>query len=231
MTGLIISTMATISIIIYSRRPDKAREVLPEGKTMNSKSREKKGPQGDSSALANRLMTIGYIELFQGTDENALNTLWKEPEMPESLAMLTIDPEAPALARFLAAEILFYRKEEYPPDESKKQLASVYASALARNFTGSANTWGLPNVLDGLTGEHFLALGEVAIPELTNLLDDDKRVYYEGSQEATVGHYYQYRVKDLAAYYISKIRGIPLELDKDPNKRDVEIEKLKWAAE
>lgn len=197
---------------------------------MNRESR-KKGQQSDSSSLEYRLMTIGYIELFQGPDENALDTLWKEPGVPEALATLTIDPGAPALARFLASEIMFYRKKTYPPDEQKKQLASVYASALAQNFTGTANTWGLPEVMDGFAGEHFLGLGEDAIPELTNLLDDDRRVYYEGSEKATLGHCYRYRVKDLAAYYISKIMNIPLELDENPSKRDEEIKKMKSIVE
>lgn len=229
-TGLMMAIMAAISLIIYSRRPEKASETSLEGRTMNSESR-KKNRQSDSTALANRLMTIGYIELFQGPDENALDTIWKEPGVPEALATLTIDPEAPALARFLAAEILFNKKETYPPDEQKKQLASVYATALVQNFTGTANTWGLPDVLVGLVGEHFVALGEAAIPPLVKLLDDDGRVYYVGSEIATLGNIYRYRVKDLTAYYISKIRNIPFALDEDPSKRDEEIEKLKSAVE
>ena len=231
--GLMMATMAAISIVIYSRQPEKASETPLEGRTMNSESREreKKGQQSDSSALANRLMTIGYIELFQGPDEDVLDALWKEPGVPESLATLTINPEAPALARFLAAEIMFYKQETYPPDEQKKQLASVYATALAQNFTGVANTWGLPDVLDGFAGEHFVALGEAAIAELASLLEDDRRVYYVGSQEATLGNSYRYRVKDLAAFYIGKIRNTPLELDEDPSKRDEEIEKMKSAVE
>ena len=194
---------------------------------MNNNPRENEGQQHDSSVLANRLMAMGYVELFQASDENGLDTLWKEPGVPEALASLALNLEAPALARFLAAEIMFYRKEAYPPDEQKERLASVYAPALAENFTGAANTWGLPDVLDGSAGGNFLALGEVAIPELTNLLDNDRRVYYEGSQEATLGNRYRYRVEDLAAYYICKIRKIPLELDEDPTKRDEAIEKLK----
>ena len=194
---------------------------------MNDKPRENEGQPPDSSFLARRLMTIGYIGLFQGSDENASDALWKEPGVPDALAALVLDLEAPALARFLAAEIMFNKQATYPPAEQKKQLASVYATALAENFAGAANTWGLPDVLDGLAGEHFLALGEAAIPELTSLLDDERRVYFAGSQEATLGHHYRYRVKDLAAYYISKIRNIPLELDEDPGKRDEAIEKLK----
>ncbi len=194
---------------------------------MNSEPREKKDQQSDYSALVNKLMTIGYIELFQGPNEDVLDTLWKEPEVPEMLTTLTIDPKVPELAQFLAAEILFYKQVDFPHEEQKKQLASVYTTALAQNFTETANPWGLPSVLGGSTGEHLLALKEAAIPELVNLLDHDRHVYYAGSQEATLGSHYGYRVKDLAAYYISQIRGIPFEIDKDPNKRDEEIESLK----
>lgn len=190
---------------------------------------EKKGPHRDTSALADRLMAIGYIGLFQGPDEEALGTLWNEPGVPEALATLASDPETPALARFLAAEIMFYKQGMYLSKKQKKQIASVYATALAENFTGAANTWGLPDVLDGLAGEHLLALGEAAVPGLKTLLDDDRRVYYEGSKEATLGNSYRYRVKDLAAFYISKIRNISFKVDEDPNKRDQEIEKLKSA--
>lgn len=185
------------------------------------------GQQGDPPALANKLMTMGYLELFQGSGEEYIDTLWKVPGVPEILETLTVDPEAPALARFIAAEVLFYQRGAYPLEEQRKQLASVYALALGQNFTGAANTWGLPEILDGLAGVHFVALGEDAIPELKNLLADDKRVYYEGSEEATLGNGYCYRVKDLAAYYISKIRSIPIDLGEDPSRRDKEIQRLK----
>ena len=198
---------------------------------MNRASQGKGGQQTYDVKLANRLIELGYIRFFQQPDENAVESIWNESGVPEALAALTIDPEAPTLARFLAAEIMFYKQERYPPDEQKNQLASVYATALALNFTGVANTWGLPDVLDGFAGEHFLILGEAAIPELVKLLDDDKRVYYEGSEEATLGHIYRYRVKDLAAFYIGKIRNIPLILGEDPGKRDEEIGKLKSAVE
>jgi hypothetical protein len=194
---------------------------------MNSSSIGEKGSQGNTSALANKLMKLGYIELFHGLDETALDTIWNEPGVPEALTTLAVDPGAPTLARFLAAEILFRKQESYPPEEQKKQLASVYATALAENFTEAANTWGLPGVLNGFAEEHFEVLGAAAIPELVKLVNDDKRVYYTGSQEATLGSSYGYRVKDLAAFYISKIRNIPFELNEDPRKRDKEIEKLK----
>lgn len=67
-------------------------------------------------------MEIGYIRLFQGPDEEALRTLWNEPGILAALATLAGDPEAPTIACFLAAEILFDEQEKYPPQELKKQL-------------------------------------------------------------------------------------------------------------
>lgn len=183
------------------------------------------------TALADRLTQLDYAEVFQQPDESVLEGIWTEAGAPESLAALAIDSEAPLLSRFLAAEILFHNLETYPPAAQKPHLSSTYASALAENLAGTANTWGLPGVFDGLAGEHLLSLGEAAVPELVKLLDDDRSVYYEGSEEATIGHSYRYRVKDLAAYYISRIRNIPLEMSEDPDRRDEEILELKAAVE
>jgi len=186
---------------------------------------EKRGTSG----LADRLQAIGYWGLFQGPDKHALNTLWSEANVPEALATLAGDPEAAMLARFLAAEILFEKQQQYPPVEQKQPLASVYVTALAKNFTGTANTWGFPDILGGLAAEHLVALGPAAIPALSRQLDDDTPVYYEGSEEATIGDTYAYRVKDLAAFYIHQISNTLCEPDEDPGRRDEQIAKLKSA--
>lgn len=183
--------------------------------------------QDTSSTLIDRLTKLGYVGLFQGQDEAELDALWNENGAPQALDLLAVDPKAPALARFLAAEILFRKDRSYPPQEQKNLLAVIYASALTRNFTGTANPWGLPGILGSLLEEHIETLGEAAVTDLAGLLDDDKRVYYAGSQEATRGNSYGYRVKDLAAFYLSKIKGIPLTMEEDYRKRDKEIEKLK----
>ncbi len=183
--------------------------------------------KGYSVDLANRLTELGYMALFQQSNAVALRAIWNAPGAPEGLETIAASSNAPKLARFLAAEVLFYKEEVHRVEKHKQELARVYAAALADNFTETANSWGLPGVLDGLTGEHLLAIGEPMVSELLDLLDNANRVYYEGSEEATLGHRYGYRVKDLAAYYISKIRNIPLELDEDPDKRDAAIGNLK----
>jgi hypothetical protein len=181
--------------------------------------------------LANRLIELGYIGLFQQSNDVVLKDVWNTPNAPEALEAIVVSSNAPQLARFLAAEILIYQGVVQQAEKHGQELAQVYAAALAGNFTEVANSWGLPGVTNGLAEDHLLAIGEPMVPELLKLLDNEQRVYYEGSQEATLGHHFGYRVKDLAAYYLSKIRNIPFELDEDPGKRDTGIMRLKWSVQ
>ncbi len=179
--------------------------------------------------LASRLSELGYIRLFQQSDEAALKDIWNAPGAPGALETIAVSSNAPRLARFLAAEILYSQGGVRRVEKHKRELAEVYMTALADNFTEAANPWGLPGVTRGIAGEHLLAIGEPMVSKLFNLLDNDKRVYYEGSQDATLGYHYGYRVKDLAAYFISRIRNIPFEPEEDPGRRDKAIVKLKRA--
>jgi hypothetical protein len=121
MISLLIFTTALI-FNMCSPRSKKVSETQLQGKFKNNDSLDKRGPYPDTSALAYRLMEIGYIRLFQGPDEEALRTLWNEPGILAALATLAGDPEAPTLARFLSAEFLFDEQEKYPPQEQMKQL-------------------------------------------------------------------------------------------------------------
>ena len=194
---------------------------------MSDRSTGRSGPRPDASALANKLTELGYIELFHRQGEEAIDSVWDEPGAPEILDDLAVDQQASRLANFLAAEILFYKRQDYPAEHAKRQLASVYATALARDFTQMANPWGLPGKLDGPAGGHFVALGEAAVPELANLMDDETERLYVGSKEATLGNSFHYRVKDFAAFFMSNIRRIPFEVHEDPEARDEEIERLR----
>ena len=180
----------------------------------------------NQTELAGTLVDMGYRQLFQGLGAEDLEKIWDQPGAPEALAKLAADEQASDQARFLAAEILFYKDTQYPPETMHTALASVYAAALANNFTQMANPWGLPDSLDEV-GQHVIALGEAAVPSLVPLLDNTTPAIYGGSKEATVGNSYQYRIKDLAAYLISQIMAIPYTVKTNPDERDPEIEKLK----
>jgi hypothetical protein len=190
--------------------------------TAGDKSAGNSGPE-----LSRRLIAVGYLELFHRLNEDAINEVWQEGQASQALRQMAVDSSSPQPARFLAAEILSYKDAEYPRDEEREQLASVYSMALSQNFTQIANPWGLPGTLDGLAGQHFVALGEAAVPELTEDLNDQTRLVYVGSKEAAIGNSFAYRVKDAAAFFISQIRKLPFEVHASPETRDEEIEKLK----
>jgi len=75
-------------------------------------------------------------------------------------------------------------------------------------------------------GKQLLLFGDAYTPYLLKLLGNEGRILYIGSQDATIGNAYQYRVKDIAAYYIAKIKNIPLAFYEEFEKRDREIEQL-----
>jgi hypothetical protein len=137
-----------------------------------------------------------------------------------------MDDSANPEARFLAAEILYDRASNFPPESVKAALAEIYTTALAQDYIGVANPWGLPGSHE-VVGRHLVELGEVAVPKLIPLLDDETILLYEGSKEATLGNSYAYRVKDFAAYFISQIRGIDYPVHQTQAERDAEIDRLK----
>jgi hypothetical protein len=102
---------------------------------------------------------------------------------------------------------------------------AVAVSPVARHQS-AANAWGLPGRAGGQLSRHVMRLGAAAIPALWGLLDDARPVSYEGSQEATLGNSYGFRVKDLAASLIAGIRNMPFLSEKDPAARDNAIHEL-----
>lgn len=79
----------------------------------------------------------------------------------------------------------------------------------------------------GDIGEQLIQIGKAAIPSLIKLLDDTNfYFFYEGS-ESTSNMDYQYRVKDFAAFFLSKITKVPWQFYLDKKKRDIEIERFK----
>ena len=81
----------------------------------------------------------------------------------------------------------------------------------------------------GALGARLLAAGPAAIGAPRPLLDDERRIAYVGSKEATVGNQLEYRVKDAAAYFIPKLAGLELALRNGAEARDAEIERLRAA--
>ncbi|HEX3045105.1 MAG TPA: hypothetical protein VHY08_10140 [Bacillota bacterium] len=83
----------------------------------------------------------------------------------------------------------------------------------------------------GALGAHLVETGLKAVPYLTKILGNQDTFFYKGSQEATLGNSLGFRVKDAAAYYISKVTGIPVKFYQQTADRDAEIERLKATLE
>lgn len=177
--------------------------------------------------LARRLLSLGYTELFQRPNDEALAVLWGDAGVPEALERIALDADEDVRARFLAAEVVLSRRPDAFGGAKRREIGRLYARALREQLTGSANEWSFPGRLLGRAGEHLLALGESAVPALAALLDDGTPVIYEGSQEAMVGASFAYRVKDLAAQFIARITGLPFPESKDPVARDTTIAEQK----
>jgi len=192
------------------------------------------GIDKDLKQLENKLNVERYSSLFLSSGTDKVDKLWKTHKK-ESFVRLLNDSSVDDNVRFLAAEILFHKSEGFPSKNSYEVLASIYAHALImtgvsnEKFMLAANGWGYLYEMDsvGFIGERLILIGEPAVKYLKGLLENNDNVLYEGSEEATLGNSYRYRIKDIAAFYISKIKKIPVKFHKNIEERDREIARLK----
>jgi hypothetical protein len=179
--------------------------------------------------IIEKLVNDSYGDLFNYVvREEVAQKVWEEAGYTTLIAIVK-DEEASMKARFFACEVLDIQQFTYRRDIKKETIAQIYAQALANNYTGYANSWGFLYEHDdeGTTGIMFLELWDKAVPALIPLLEDETQHLYHGSREATMGNSYEFRVKDFAAYYLSKITRIPVPYHKKHEDRDQAIEKLK----
>lgn len=183
--------------------------------------------------LAEKLANGFYGDMFNYyLRESVINKIWYQPNSRQRLLKIVNDKNAPMKARFLACEVLHKRNLGFIRYVGSETVGEIYVNALLNNYTGMANSWGFLYELNdaGPVGIQFILLGEEILPILIPLLDNNKPMgLYRGSKEATLGNSYQYRIKDFAAYYISRIKRIPVKFHQDFAERDAEIEKLKAA--
>ena len=181
----------------------------------------------DATTLAGKLSHTTFLDLFQRLDREALDSVWEGGDAAAALEKIVHDKTADWHARFLAAEILFVKLPSYPPPDATADLVEVYAAALRNAPASMANPWGLPGRPDGQIAEHVLRLGDGAVASLSALLDDARPVTYGGSQEAAFGNSYRFRVKDIAAALIARIRALPFAAGTRPKARDAAILELR----
>lgn len=189
----------------------------------------------DSQALEKKLIATGYSKLFL-SDTKLLDSIWHDGRQQQHLLHIINTKESSTLeAKFLACEVLDYFKVKRIK-ENRKVLAESYVYALEQTSVEknsklglTANQWGFLYELDdtGYLGKKVISFGTLALPYLKKLLNNNETVLYEGSKEATLGNSYQYRIKDFAAFYCSKITNKPIQFYKDTKDRDTEIERFK----
>ena len=180
--------------------------------------------------MVGKLVRGAYGDLFNyAVRDDAIAAIWAEPDSLDRLQAIVRDRGAPMKARFLACEVLFEKHFTFVPDVGATLVADIYGHALVSNFTGMANSWGLLYEHDdaGPVGVRFVMLGDAAVPTLATLLGDgSKPLSYAGSEEATVGNAYGFRIKDFAAFYLGKIKRIAVAYHERPEDRDREIAAL-----
>ena len=192
--------------------------------------------------VADDLARAGYAGLFLAGDRSSAGSVWRDGENRESLEEIVQGEQYGDLERVLASEVLYHCHDGYPPEGWEETLGAVYARALALTGTGdrpivlTGNLWGFMYHSDqsgvedyGPLGAHLVEQGQAAVPHLVPLLDDPASLFYEGSEEATIGNSLRYRVKDAAGYYLGKLTGIPVPFHEEQQERDAEIDRLKAA--
>jgi hypothetical protein len=192
--------------------------------------------------VAQELGRAGYAGLFLAGDRSSAGSVWRDGENREALEEIVRERRYGELERVLASEVLSRFHDGYPPDSWEDTLGEVYARALAITGTGdrpivlTGNLWGFLSYSDqrgvqddGPLGAHLVEAGPAAVPHLVPLLDDPASLFYEGSEDATLGNSLRFRVKDAAAYYLGRLTGIPVPFHAEPQERDAEIDRLKTA--
>jgi hypothetical protein len=184
----------------------------------------------DGDPLVARLAADAYGDPWNyAVREQVIDAIWAEADGTPRLVAIATDESAPLKSRFLACEVLFERELTGIYDVGDTRVAGIYARALAENLTGRANSWGLLYQHDdeGPVGVRFRMLGKASVAALRPLLDDEREtLVYEGSEEATVGNAYHFRIKDFAAFYLSKLARLPLAYHAKPADRDRAIAEL-----
>lgn len=184
------------------------------------------------SSLSARLADCDLLEMATGLAASAqVAALWHDQPDARLYTQIVEDAARPLPARFAAALMLRSKSAAQLRRTDRRALAEVLTAALQRDLVGYAYPWGrLWAGFDplGLLGQLVVELGRPAIPALVALLDDTSpRDSYRGREEATDMAMRQYRVKDFAAFYLSRIAGLELPWHPELADRDQAIDRLR----
>jgi hypothetical protein len=152
------------------------------------------------------------------------------PDAQDALRAIGADEQQPQGTRFAAYEVLLAMGGTIDDAGDRSSAARVYAYELAN--AASHNTWGLPGGPPSRAFRTLVGLGkDAALPALLPLLDDQRALVYEGSQEPTLSAAFGYRVADLTATMVAALLGTSFPTrERDPAKRDAALASLRSAA-
>lgn len=178
--------------------------------------------------IAKKIKEHGYINIFWQVDDMLLNELWANGSNRNELQKIWQSKAMDLEIRLTAAEILFKKDSLFAGANQKIKisLTRLYTDALNNNGTINGNIWGLPGFI-GPAGENLFKTDKNESVRLLKLLLKNKQeLNYIGSKDATYGNEYRYRVKDVAAFYLSKLLGVNYKISKDLGNREIEIQHL-----
>ena len=178
--------------------------------------------------IAKKIKEYGYINIFWQVDDTLLNELWANGNNRDELQKIWQNKAMGLQVRLTAAEILFQKDSLFPGTDQKIKilLTRLYINALNNNGTINGNIWGLPG-FNGPAGENLFKTDKNESVRLLKLLLKNKQeLNYVGSKDATYGNEYRYRVKDVAAFYLSKLLNVKYKIFKDLEDREIEIHHL-----
>lgn len=164
------------------------------------------------------LIRMGYDSLFKSSNSK-LDSLWNASKNGLSLRNILLTPGTSNESRFIAAEILFLKDDEFPTKKESEILAEVYPSMLLNSDYHAYLIDEMRIQGEGSEENHLVSLGVEAIPYLYNLLDSEAP--YKGIKFRIRGNP-NYSVKHIAAMYICEILDKPYGLLSDSL-----VEKLK----
>lgn len=185
------------------------------------------------SSIIEMLTRIGYSRIFHDhvLGDRAI-AFYEASDKGSGLSRIVTDSAAPGPARFLSAEILW----RYDPAAflkfEKATLLSVYENAFLNNFTGVMGHWGFNNSDDDLgeLGSRFVELCSLSDAPLRKWLDNETKVQFAKIFPDRGALYpikdSDWRIKDFAALYLSRIHRIPIDLSEEVEKRDLAIMEL-----
>ncbi len=149
------------------------------------------------------------------------------PGAERALVALARDASAAPARRYAAAEALLQGRFGGWRAAAADVRAVAAALAAAMRNDRTHNRWGLPGHFAGRLGERLLSLPEGVVEALVPLLDEHAQLNIEGSEAATLQSAARYRISDLAAYLLSRYRGLPWKADANTAQRDAAIAALR----